>query len=849
MQLSPQETFLTRRAALLAQVHTLPWRVVSYQLGQLTDELLLTCWAEVEAMDPALPAARLLALGSYGRGELVGFSDLDLLIELTEEGAEQRDTVQHAVERFLSSVRAARVRLSQRVRTPSQSHAELARDLRTPTSLLDARHLRPDPRPDAPRVGSAEAMAFLRDKDRGQRFAATLLREHRVRRQDHTRAVALLEPDLKVGAGALRDLHTLRWGALVCQLPPPDVERALDWLMTIRHRLHAHAGRRQDRLTFAEQRRLAAHVDLRDPTTDEPVATLEGLMEAHYRVTRPLCTLVDRSLRAWSSAAPLVAPAQHPAQSIAPLAALDAIYAAAQADTTLDPALEAAIEAAAPGWGESALEAAVQQRLLALWTAPDTSERFSAALLELGVLPALVPEFGPLVCHVQPDVSHVYTTDEHTLRCVERARRLLNGRADSAADRWADFRAIAQRLDDPGLLLLAALCHDIGKNRGGDHSELGAQMVLASIAPRMGLDPARSAKLAFLVREHLILSKIARRRDLSDPAVIDEVAQRVRVPELLDQLVCLTFCDMSTVAPGAVNDWIATLLLTLYRRTRAQIAPSLGGPPSLAELRARRVEQITDRLVVAGLEPDSGRARAIARELARQLPHGHLLHAELDALCRQALVWAEAAQTGGAVTRWTPLEAAGVLELLVVAPDTPGLLARIAGATVTAGLTVLTAEILTTPGKQALDLFRVMPAAAGASLMDVASGPRLERVKARVERALTAPMEEIDHMVAAYLAERRLAPAPGQISPVEVRVLQEVSESANVLEIRAPDRPGLLYTIARTLHRFGVDTTFSKLDIVGPRVVDTFYIGDACGRRLEAEVLSSVVEGLRAAIE
>jgi [protein-PII] uridylyltransferase len=845
--MTAQEEFMSQRAALLAQADALGWRAVSARLGERTDALLLKLWAQVEGEDAALGSARLWALGSYGRGELAGFSDLDLLIELVEEGAEQRPSVQAAIERFVAAARGARVKLAQRVRTPAQGMDELERDWRTPVSLLDARALRPDPAPEAPRVGREEALAWLRGEDGGRRAVGVFLREHRLRREDHARAVAMLEPDLKLGAGALRDLHTLRWAALVAGEPAPEVDAELGWLLTVRHALHAVAGRKQDRLTFAEQRRLAATGALRDPYTGERLESLEALMGAHYRVTRPLCLRVGRALRAW--AAPEDAP-RSPAAPMSPTEALELIVAAASADEALAPSLEAAIMEAAPRWGAAALAPEVQASLLRIWTQADASERVSAMMLELGVLQALVPEFGPLVCHVQPDVSHVYTTDEHTLRCVERARRLLSGRADAAASRWGDFGDIARRLEDPGLLLLAALCHDIGKNRGGDHSELGAAMVLESIGPRMGLDAGRCAQLAFLVREHLLLSKIARRRDLSDPAVIDEVAQRVHQPELLDQLTALTFCDMSTVAPGAVSDWIATLLITLYRRVRAQISPTQGGPPIQAELKARRVEQVTERLIASGMVEEEGAARQMARDLARQLPVGHLLHAELDGLCRQAWVLAEARArgTGAPLTLWTPSPTAGVLELLVVAPDMPGLLARIAGATAVAGLTVLTAEILTTPGKQALDLFRVTPAAAGVELSDVVERGRLERIKARVERALAVPMEEVDRMVAAYLAERRLAPAPGQESPVEVRVLAEVSESANVLEIRAPDRPGLLYTIARTLHELGVDTAFSKLDIVGPRVVDTFYISDTRGRRLEAEALSGVVEAVRATL-
>jgi [protein-PII] uridylyltransferase len=845
--MTPQEEYLTTRAALLNQAHTLGWRALSAALGAATDQLLLRLWAQIEPEDDALGRARLWALGSYGRGELAGFSDLDLLIELPDHGADLRPAVQHAIERFMASARLARVKLAQRVRTPAQGAEELGRDWRTPISLLDARPLRPDPAPDLGRVGRDEALSWLRGQDGGRRFVAMLLQEHRLRREDHARAVALLEPDMKLGAGGLRDLHTLRWASQVRGLPAPEVDAALGWLLGVRHMLHAGAGRKQDRLTFAEQRRLARDAGLTDPLTAEPLGTLEELMEAHYRVTRQLCLLVDRTLRAWATDEPAISTHHAP---ITPLLALEHIHAASHAAARLEPALEAAIIEAAPGWGEAALTDEVQARLTALWLDVGASERFGAMLLELGALPALLPELAPLICHVQPDVSHVYTTDEHTLRCMERARRLVSGKPDAAADRWGDFRGVAERLHDPGLLLLAALCHDIGKNRGGDHSELGAAMVLETIAPRLGLEPARAARLAMLVREHLLLSKIARRRDISDPVVIDEVAKRVGDPELLDQLTALTFCDMSTVAPDAVTDWIATLLITLYRRARAQLAPAQGEPPSRATLVARRVEEIGARLLRSGLEDEEERARQMARAAGRQLPQGHLLHAELDALCRQAWVLAEATERGGsaALTWWTPLPDAGVLELLVVAPDAPGLLARIAGAMTTAGLTVLTAEILTTQGKQALDLFRVTPATPGVELADVIERGRLARLKAKVERVLAVPMEEVDAMVARYLAERRLAPAPGLESPVAVKVLPDVSESANVLEIRAPDRPGLLYTIARTLHGLGVDTTFSKLDIVGPRVVDTFYVGDARGRRLEAEALSGVVERLETAL-
>ncbi|RAL22789.1 hypothetical protein DL240_07810 [Lujinxingia litoralis] len=876
---------------------------IARRLRRVTDRWLITLWRHASS-DQLREVASLHATGGYGRDELAYHSDIDVLIALNDEAWLQRPELALAVERLMAWSRVPRLRLSHAVRTPAQTPEALAEDPRTAIALIDLRPLCGPPSAAADRDA---AIDHLRARDQGASFVEQLFEGHRQRVARHGQTVYLLEPDAKNGEGGLRDLNCISWAARTrWRLDARTQTRAevgwdaeqrrryverLDAILATRNTLHLIHGRKSDRLTFADQELLVRLNELRLQTPhaleethpDEIVARfrprdeqdrqrltpqVESLMRAYYWQARSVSVSCERMLRRWATTTPpasvqslgsfellgdqLQLPAEH-SDVLNADEVFDALSLASHHDALLDPRLEAAIEAAVGTWpmgDETSPRRAA--RLRALLTSPTTSARTAQRLLDLGVLTRTLPEFDPLICHVQHDVYHVYTTDVHSLKCLELGRALLAG-DPHAAGRWPFFAHVAGTITEREVFLLACLLHDIGKNRGGDHSRKGA-LLMESIGPRLGLEPPQVDLLAMLVREHLALSLTSRRRDLSDPHVIDDLAERLGDVPTLNLLTALTFCDMSTVAPDVMNDWNATLLMELYRRVREALEQGdlrhLADPRGLRRIRQRLERRVLD-LSDAPVEP-----RDIDTFL-HDLPQEHLLHAEPDALARQLAAYTRARRNDvetrieGVAVEVAPLPDRGITEIIVSTVDTPGTLARIAGALSSAGVNIMSADIVSTASGRTLDIFHIAhfnPAALPVAEPRAVDDPRrIEKITSRIVDVLEERLN-VDELLQQRFEESRLSPRPIPQMPTEVREVDHASEHFTVIEVRAPDRLGLLYQITRALWEAGVETRVSRIDSLGSQAIDNFYVEEAHGGKLDARRTGQVIDAISQAL-
>jgi [protein-PII] uridylyltransferase len=884
---------------------------VSRRLTEMIDRFVLDLWRH--AASPALAEkTALLAMGSYGRYELALGSDIDVMIELGTPDLFESAELHNAVERFLTWCRDARLKLGHAVRTPEQTRAEFESDPRTPISMLDTRKLvHPSAKPDQAdeqvsweTVRAPEAAEFLRGDDDGVGFVDLLMQGYEARLERNGKTVYLLEPDIKSGEGGLRDLNCIhwagrvRWGFVPGEQDRPDVGWTADfrhkyvdglrWLLGLRHLLHINHEREHDRLTFPDQEKIASILIEGDEPSGVAPADLnsmaERLMRHHYREARDISMLTQRLLRRWQiveggeeievgsvfwltkgqlglreDARPdeLVDElADEPVDELAAEQVMEALEQASAHDALLDPVLEIAIADSVATWGDEEREDRELNRTFRrLLTDPSTSSKTSERLLENGILTKFVPEFDPIVCHVQHDVYHVYTTDVHSLKCLEKARKLVSGTPDREAQRWGLFSSVAREVEQRDILLLAALFHDIGKNRGGDHSRRGAEM-MNDIGRRLGMSSSDIDQLAFLVREHLTLSDTARRRDLSDPRVIREIASRLRTVETLNELTALTFCDMSTVGPNVMTDWNATLIGELYHRVRQAIE---GGLESVWRDRQQVVEQHRDelwRLLRAKVhgQMSPGELRSQLDAFVRDVPTDHFAATDPDALCRQFEVYREARQTERAQVRFTPMLERGVTEIIVCAMDVPGTLAKIAGVISASGLNIMAAQIVTTAGGRTLDIFQVSQSPPRASLVSGRSTrpPDDPRRLERLEDKLVAALEDetsVESLLKKRIAEARLAPRPTPAVKTSVDARQDISDAFTVIEVRAPDRMGLLYEIARTLYEHGLSTHVSKIDSLGTQIIDTFYVEDVNGGKLSDDKCGQVLNALFETLE
>lgn len=812
---------------------------------------------------PATAPCALLAVGSYGRGAVALGSDVDLRFVVGRDAGPGRALA----EAMLYPLWDGGLPVGHQV-LGADEWLSLARgDLPTATSLLDARPLG-GAAALARKLAAGTRRALSSGKALGA-FVARLVAEVEGRHARFGDSVYLLEPDVKSGAGGLRDLDVARWAAearwgasgrdalvglgVLLAREAEAAAAAESTLWRIRNRLHALAGRRSDRLTFDRQEQLAPALGY-----GEGGAAVEAFMSDYYRHARAVGRVQELLLH---RAAPpprrrrpgdrdlgggvclregevaLADPARLGAE---PALALRLYAAALERGVPIAPPSRDAIGRAAadPAFGEAlrrSPEAAALFVALCARPGPDRLARGSALadVHDLGLLVALVPEFAPVVGRVHHDVYHVYTVDVHSVAAVDRLRALARG---DFAEQFPLATRLAAAPARPRVLYLATLLHDVGKAIGGSgHAERGAATARA-VGARLGLDPGEVDAIAHLVRVHLRMYHVATGRDLDDPATVESFVRDVRGREGLRELYLLTVADLSTTSPSAMTSWKAKMLDALYLAAERHLLDREGGGP---EADAGRVERARAELLARAADPD-----AVASFVA-SMPARYLLAHGPDAALAHAAVAALAAASGRAhVALGAAPGGDDLVELCVAAPDRPGLLALVAAALAAAGLEIQAAQIhVRAPpaaAPQALDLFWVRGPSAELE--------RRDRTLARVNRDLDALLagERRPEDLLGGRGRSRWDDRPSPAVATAVRVVHRPAGSPSLVEVSTRDRPALLYVLARTLHELGLDIELAKINTEGTRAADVFYVSEAGHPGLEPDVRA---EAVRAALQ
>src|SRR5216683_1536295 len=679
-------------------------------ISALTDDVVQAMFAGIsgELQGAAPPRVALIATGGYGRRELSPRSDVDLLALLPGEDASaaERKQADAAAERLHRALWDAGLEAGFAARTLGQT-LKLAREDHTArTALLDCRLVCGEPSlfKDLERTMVTELEAR-----KVEEFIQEKLEELQVRRKRYGGSVWLLEPHLKQGKGGLRDLQAALWIARVRHkvaglgeagerglLPAREVKEARaarDLLWRLRNELHYATGRRDDRLTFDNQRRAAAALGYRDSPTELGVEQLmrqtyialqeiarasDGLVDrcAVEDVPRPAGVFgrrpppppkpIDNAFQLWQGRVTV-----HDREVFARRPA-DLVRMFAVAETYGVPVYSYArdllvqeLQRLGPGL------AADRDAHFALWQylVREGSEGHALAPLhELGVLGALFPEVGRLRARAQHSLYHVYTVDTHTVFALQRLMRL---RAGGLVDVEPELTRIARAQQRPLVLMLGLLFHDLGKGLGPDHSARGAELVRA-YAQRISLDPGDAADVEWLVLAHLKMSHISQRRDLEDMALIESFARELRTVERLEMLHLLTYADMASVSPENWTEWKARLLRLLYEKAHATLlAEELDQPAHAESLELRR-----ERLARA-IEPllDEPSARKAVPEFTRALPERYVGIVRPDDAARHLKLWRLARRTGFAAELGQ--RESGEAELILVASDRARLLGSV----------------------------------------------------------------------------------------------------------------------------------------------------------------------------
>ncbi len=692
-------------------------------------------------------------------------------------------------------------------------------------------------------------------------FVAAKLAERDDRHRKGGGSRYVVEPNVKEGKGGLRDLHTLFWiakyvyrardiGELVKAglFTPEELKlfrKAEDFLWAVRCHLHFLTGRPEERLSFDVQRDVALRLGYQEHPGQRDVerfmkhyflvakdvgdltAIVCAALEARHDKGRPT---LSRLFRPFSrKATPKTLPdtpgfvIENGRLAVAdervflrdPVNLIRFFHVADRRDLAMHPDAMRLVTRSLKLIDADLRENEEANRLfLEILTSRHSAEVILRRMNETGVLGRFIPDFGRIVALMQFNMYHHFTVDEHLIRAVG---VLAEMDAGLLADEHPLSNDILPEIKNKRALYVALFLHDIAKGRPEDHSVAGAK-IARRLCPRLGLTPAETDTVAWLIEQHLTMSIVAQSRDLSDRRTIEDFAKIVQSLERLKMLIVLTVADIKAVGPGVWNGWKGQLLRTLYWETELELA---GGHSTLK--RAQRVQHAKDELRDALADWPDGEVYAYAE---RHYPP-YWLKVDIERRVAHARFIA-AAEAGGRklATGFATDAFRGITEITVLAPDHPRLLSTIAGACAAAGANIVDAYIHTTTDGLALDTIFVNRAFD----TDGDEARRAGRIAETIEGALKGDIR-LTEAVARKAGQRSRRARAFDVEP-QVLVTNTWSERYTVIEISGLDRPGLLFELTAVVSRLNLNIASAHVATFGERAVDVFYVTDLTGQKV-----------------
>lgn len=792
--------------------------------------------------------AALFAVGGFGRGLLFPHSDVDLLALVgPSEPARLR-----ALEQCFATLWDIGLKVGHAVRDLPQCRALAKQDASVFTSLLDARRLVGDPAMEAGLKAIVDDPALWPPAE----YLAVRLAERDTRHARYNDTAYNLEPNLKDGPGGLRTLDALRWlgrrlahaddfedmvaEGLLDPAEKDSLEQSKATLRRYRFALHLEAGRAEERLLFDYQRALAARLGFQDE--HEKNLGVEQFMQGYYRAASQVERLGVQIAERFEEML-------EPPASPQPVGEDFVRYGKRLA--VRDPDLfmrrpASLVEAFIARLGEPGITGFTADTMRRMHQASAALDReladdpqVLAAFLRLlrlgapaveamwrmnrhGLLAAILPAFGKVFGRMQYDLFHVYTVDEHTLRVLRNVARFADA---SAAGEFPIGCKIWPTLPKPELLLLAALFHDIAKGRGGDHSVLGEEEALA-FGRRLQLPEEDTQLVAWLVRQHLLMSTTAQRQDITDPDVVNRFAETVATADRLDYLYLLTIADIIGTSPKLWNGWKDRLLADLYSATR-YVLRSEDELPSDA---TARVRACTDEALA--LLAQEGVGADVCQRVWRGFPESSFLRHRPEQIAWQtaAIVRAKGVTP---LVEVHPKSVRGTTELFVYTPDRDGLFAAVTAMLDRMHLSVMEARILSSSAGMALDTFLLLES----DTQQPASPERADELKQRLHRALSQPghvHQPSRRSMSRHLKHFQAAP----------KISFSTTNGRTRLALVCSDRPGLLAAVAQGMMDAGVRVHDARIATFGERVEDFFLITDRHDAPLSIELQDRLLHAL-----
>ncbi|MFH1806479.1 MAG: [protein-PII] uridylyltransferase [Pseudomonadota bacterium] len=807
-----------------------------------------------------------VAVGGYGRGDMAPQSDVDILFLFPYKQTAHGEQV---VEYILYMLWDLGLKVGHATRSIDDCLRMGKQDITIRTNLLESRYV----------WGDEETYTVFRTrfmdelvKATGHEFIEAKLgeRDDRHLRMGDSRYV--VEPNVKDGKGGLRDLHTLFWiGKYLYRVNSPmelvdqkvltrkeaqGFLKAQNFLWSVRCWLHYLSNRPEDRLTFDMQREIATRLGYTDHAGASGV---ERFMKHYYlmvkhvgNLTRIFCAALEerhqrrplirfparffgnKEIDGFQLRNDRLAVENQEVFRTDPVRMLQLFLAAHQNGIGIHPEtlrwVTQNLKLVDRKLQKDPVANQIFLKILCHRESPDIPLR---KMNEAGIMGRFLPDFGRVVAQMQYDMYHTYTVDEHTIRAIGVLNQIETG---ALADEAPVATQVISKVISREVLYVAVLLHDIAKGRGGDHSELGAK-VAQKLCPRLGLSPADTETVSWLVKAHLWMSLTAFKRDINDPTTIRAFADLVQSQERLRLLLCLTVADIRAVGPNVWNGWKATLLRQLY--------------------------YATDDLLSGGLNADDrdsrvARARQAVRDALKKWPQSDIddfiergypsywLSFDTKTHIHHANLTRDAKAKGSEITIDVRIETdIDATEITVHVADHPGLFSQIAGAMAVCGANIVDAKILTLADGMALDTFWIQDGN-GEAFNDKA---RLDKLRSTLEKVISGQMRPSQEIEKRQISENKSRTSVFRVEP-NVIIDNKASRTHTVIEVTARDRQGLLYDITRSLRDLSLQIASARISTFGERAVDVFYVKDIFGLKIDSrtkftQIREALIEALK----
>lgn len=809
----------------------------------LNDEIIVRALSEFGFKD--VKGISIIALGGYGRDELCPYSDIDLLILYS---VKSKKWAKELTEHLLYFLWDLNLEIGHSVRTVDEC-IELSKDHDTTilTSLLDSRHI----------YGDEKLTKKLENKlynellpEYSNIFIDKKIAESKNRVRRYGGSVYLLEPNIKEGEGGLRDVHTALWVAqarykiknfrdllnigVINSKEHRVIEKCYNFLLAVRSQLHYLAKRREDRLSFDYQEKVARFFGYRDAE----LRAVEKFMRVYYlraRLTNQQSERIIESCIAKTRASSESRRTTYLENGFTiqggrlsvtsrnvfkenPVNLIRAFEYANKHSVKMSKHLTWLI------WENSIhIDDKVRRNsefngifLRILKTAKNVSE-ILYQMNELRLLAHYIPEFGKIVCMVQHDAYHVYTVDVHSIFMVREIEKLTNY---SYEEEFPLLTKIAESVEKRHVLYLACLIHDAGKGSGKDHSEKGARMAPV-IAERMGLNKQESMQLEFLVKYHLIMPHFSQRRDLHDVSLIERFSEMVKSLETLILLYLLTFADMRSVGPDVWSNWKGMLLRELYLRTAKYL--------ELGEYTKESVEKRKERVIDKVLKINKKQVSLKrTRNILDSMPDSYFSAHAPKAIANHIKIINKSDSDMTTDLVHHPREEYD--EFIFWGNDDKKLIYKICGVLTAGNVNILGARIVTTNDGRVLDVFYVNKL--GKSTSDEKEvWEKINTNLIRVHKGKDDVEQLVNKRKSGTAFYEKVIPK----YPPRIEIDNNSSDTSTVIDIYTHDRPGLLYDVAKTLDKLRLNINYAKISTKVDQVVDVLYVSTRAGKKITDE--------------